>query len=137
MKAAEACYSRNPSPPAVISFSASRLLYFLFMPLFHACCALFSFSFYYPVQSGFYVPFFVQPHDLLIHFFQAFLFPNAEWSFCNRAMDSEHGHEEVNSGQVMNLCLCLHYTCCSWFIHTHTQRQRDTHLMQCPCWPAP
>lgn len=46
-----ACYSQTLSPPTVISFSASRLFYFLFMPLFHACCALFPLSFYYPVQS--------------------------------------------------------------------------------------
>lgn len=67
---------------------------------FHACCALFSFTFYYPVQSGFYL-LFSSVHLILFCcvFFKLSYFKMHNFLHC--AMDTDREHKDVNSGHVM------------------------------------
>lgn len=144
VKADKACYSLNLSPPSVISFSESRLLYFLFTPLFHACCALFSFTFYYPVQSGFYL-LFSSVHLILFcsvflsfHISKCTIFPIVLWT-------------QIVSMKSDVMCFAQFCFMAYWKLenvfpntgkysrpyHKLTHHLKTlTHLLQCPCWPA-
>lgn len=69
VKADKACYSLNPSPPSVISFSASRLLYFLFTPFFS--CLLCFVLIYFLLSSSVRVLLvvFICPFDFVLQCF--------------------------------------------------------------------
>lgn len=86
------------------------LLYFLCMPLFHACCALFSFSVYN--QSGF--------------FLSVCLFCEAD-NFSDRAL-VEMTDRKMQECLSMRVFLQLLLAC--------LPQKHQTHLLRCLCWPV-
>lgn len=139
----------KPSPPPVISISASKPFCILFMPLFHACCALFSFSCYYAVQAEFTLLFPLSSvHLILFWDVWAYLCLNCISKHCCTIITTNHSHEELkfSPSQLRKFSFLTFNT---WIqpnlkkleahlrhLHTTTQNSTCTHLLRCPGWQA-